>query len=265
MRVTTAQLPEPPAGDDRIFVTDHAVIMFDGASAFARQDVPAATYAELLGSRLVQSLEADPDADLAPVLAHAIEGTAAALDLAPGPEAPSSTVAICRVCSDESVDLLVLGDTQIAIPGRVMRDDRLGGVAQDQREAYVSRLTAGHGYDNQHRSLLKALQEEQLRHRNRVGGYWIAEADPAAARHALTHRVRVEEGSWFVLATDGAYRPMELNAWDDWEQVADLHASGLWDLLARCHERETADPDGLAMPRAKRHDDKSLVAVRLTA
>lgn len=264
MRVTTAQLPEPPAGDDRIFVTDCAVIMLDGASAFAHQDVPAATYADHLGSHIVRSLEGDTNADLTDVLADAIAVTAAALDISPGAGAPSSTVAICRYRrSDMLVDLLVLGDTQIAIPGRILRDGRLDPIGTEQRATYHSRLDAGHGYDEEHRILVKSLQEEQLQYRNRPDGYWIAEADPLAARHALTHRAPLLDLPWCVLTTDGAYRPMELHEMDDWKQIADLDASGLRHLLGRCQRLEARDADGRIMNRAKRHDDKAIAAVLL--
>jgi hypothetical protein len=263
MRVTTAQLPEPPNGADRVFVTDRAVILLDGASAFGPQDVPAAVYADHLGGTVTRALQEAPDADLTEVLAEAISATADTLALKPGPCTPSSTVAMCRAGADGTIDLLLLGDSQIAMPGRVLRDERLAHVAAQQREAYRARLHAGHGYDDQHRALLSALQQEQLRHRNRPGGYWIAEADPQAAGHAFTLRVPVVDLPWCVLATDGAYRPMELHGWDAWADVAALDADALHDLLARCQQAESADPDGKLSPRAKRHDDKTIAAISL--
>lgn len=262
MQVTTAQLPEPPSGADRIFTTDHAVLMLDGASSFARQDIPASTYADTLGAQMARSLTDAPNADLVDVLAEAIKTTAAALDLAPGAGAPSSTVAICRAGTGERVDLLVLGDTQVALPDRILRDDRLGRVGAHLRAAYRARLSAGHGYDDEHRRLLAALQTEQLRYRNRPDGYWIAEADPQAARHALNFRAPLTDVPWAVLATDGAYKPMELHGSDDWPHVAGLGDSALRILLDRCHQWETTDPGGSVLPRAKRHDDKALAAVR---
>lgn len=54
---------------------------------------------------------------------------------------------------------------------------------------------------------------------------------------------------------------MKLHEMDHWERVARLDASELGDLLARCHRLEAADADGMAMKRAKRHDDKTLAAV----
>jgi hypothetical protein len=263
MRVTIAQHPRPPQGEDRVFVTDRAVLVLDGASAFTARDVPAGLYAEHLGSTLADLIEANPEDDLSSSLAAAIETTAAALGLTPGDGSPSSTVAICRLRSDDSVDLLVLGDSQIAIPDRILRDDRLAPIGADIRAAYQSRLLAGHGYDDEHRRLLAALQDEQLRHRNRIGGYWIAEADPAAAGHALTHRARSGETPWCVLATDGAYKPMELHEWDDWQSVAELDGAALVALLRRCHDWEATDPAGQVLPRAKPHDDKTLASVQL--
>jgi hypothetical protein len=67
---------------------------------------------------------------------------------------------------------------------------------------------------------------------------------------------------WGVLATDGAHKPIQLYEMDEWEFYAGLHASGLHDLLLpRCLLLKERDPDGVAMPRAKRHDDKAIAAV----
>ena len=114
----------------------------------------------------------------------------------------------------------MLGDTQIATPKGILRDDTIGQFAQEQRAAYRERLHAGRGYDDEHRALVTALQNEQARHRNRRGGYWIAEPDPVAARQALTKQLSVAEVPWLVLATDGAYRPTQMLSLDRWTQVS---------------------------------------------
>ncbi|MEU6137340.1 hypothetical protein [Nocardioides sp. NPDC047086] len=258
MHVTLAQHPEPPSGDDRAFVTSNAVIVLDGASAFSERDVPASTYADQLGAALARLIEGS-DEPLPHLLAEAISETVTALGITPGGRAPSSTVAIARRRHDASLDLLVLGDSQIAIPGRVIRDDRLGVIANDVRVAYRARLEAGYGYDDEHRRLLAALQDEQLRHRNRPGGYWIAEADPIAAEHAITCRVMQDPNLWCVLATDGAYRPMEHLRIDNWPTIATADSRELESVLQRCQDWESTDPHGRQLPRAKRHDDKTLM------
>ncbi|EGD45059.1 hypothetical protein NBCG_00595 [Nocardioidaceae bacterium Broad-1] len=203
------------------------------------------------------------DEPLTGLLADAIKTTAKALDLTPGGRAPSSTVAVVRKRADASVDVLVLGDSQVSVPGEILRDDRLAPLASAERTAYRTRLVDGHGYDDEHRRSLAALQAEQLKHRNKSGGYWIAEADPAAAEHAITRRLSPDAAPWCVLATDGAYKPMEHLRLDDWSSVSDATSDELQALLLRCQDWESGDAEGRRLPRAKRHDDKTLVAVRL--
>lgn len=260
MRVAVAQHPEPPAGDDRAFVTDNAVIVLDGASAFTARDVPASTYADHLGTTLAGLVDGCEE-PLTALLAQAIETTAAALDLTPGGRAPSSTVAVVRRREDASVDVLVLGDSEVVIPREILRDDRLAPLASAERTAYRTRLKNGHGYDDEHRRILAALQAEQLRHRNVPGGYWIAEADAAAAEHALVRHLSPDEAPWCVLATDGAYKPIEYLGLDDWPIVAAASPERLHALLRRCQDWESTDERGQQLPRAKRHDDKTLAAI----
>ncbi len=260
MRVTTAMLPDDDASQDRVFTTSFAVIMLDGASAFVPVDVSPGTYVDTLGGFLVEHLTEHPEVDLTDALAAAIQRSAALLDLHPG-VSPSSTVAIARQ-RDDDVDLLVLGDSQIATPFCIYVDDRIARFADAQRAAYRVRLAGGYGYDDTHRELLRALQTEQSRHRNIDGGYWIAEAVPAAAHHAITTSLSIDAAPWLVLATDGAYRPMQHLGLDDWSAVAAKDSTDLDGLLNALHRWETDDDaDGLALPRAKRHDDKTIAVV----
>lgn len=255
--VTSAQLPEPPEGADRIFITPNAVIVLDGASAFGPANPDPATYVDRLGAGARDALAADPRANLVEVLARSIEATAGELVLTPG-LAPSSTVAIARWV-DDHVDLLVLGDGQIRTPLRAVTDVRLDAVGVAERTAYRARLAEGHGYDDRHRSLLVDLQIQQAAHRNRPGGYWIAEADPSAAAHAITESHPITEMPWLMLATDGAYRVLD-HLGIGVEPTGT--SSDLAERLHRCETWESADdPDGMVLPRSKRHDDKTLVAL----
>ncbi|MDC5697282.1 hypothetical protein OO014_08430 [Intrasporangium calvum] len=262
MRAITAQLPDRGDGDDRVHLTANAVIVLDGASAFLNHGVSAATYVDSLGASLTQLVRASPDADLTEILRDAIARTRDALDLIPG-RAPSSTVAIARATA-EAVDLLVLGDSQVATPKGTVRDDRLAHVAPDQRKAYRTWLAEGHGYDDTLRGLLHELQAEQIRYRNRPGGYWIAEADPNAAQHAITSQLTIAAVPWLVVATDGAYKPMGYLGLDNWATLAHATPNQLSAVLMQCQQWEAQeDPDGAALPRAKRHDDKTIAACQL--
>jgi hypothetical protein len=261
MRVATAMLPDASSSQDRIFTTPTAVIVLDGASAFVPVAVSPATYVDTLGRLLVEGLAAEPQIHLTDLLTQAIQSAASLLGLSPG-ISPSSTVAIARQ-DDGGLDFLVLGDTQITTPHGIYVDDRIDRFAQEQRRAYRDRLADGHGYDESHRELLKALQAKQAQHRNADGGYWIAEAVPAAAAQSITARLDLNATPWVVLATDGAYRPMQHLGLDDWQAVAakgSVELDVLVNALSRWEARH--DPDGLSLPRAKRHDDKAIAAVK---
>jgi hypothetical protein len=264
MRIAAAQLPEPPRGADRVFVTDNAVVALDGASAIEPVSVSPGVYADHLGAAIVAALAADPGAALTGVLAGAIGAVVGKLGVA-GDACPSSTVAMARVAGSRA-DLLALGDSFVFYDSGtgtgVLTDDRLAALCQPERRCYRDRLAAGRGYDDTHRELLRALQREQRKHRNRPGGYWIAEADPAAAWHARTRSVPVTAASWAVLATDGAANTARHLGLDDWPALARSSPAALARFLARLHHwEENTDPGGHHFPRAKRHDDKTIVSV----
>lgn len=69
---------------------------------------------------------------------------------------------------------------------------------------------------------------------NRPDGFWIAESDLSAARHAITHTIPAERFTWAVLATDGAYGPLLELSLDDWPVIATYSDAQLANLLQRC-------------------------------
>jgi hypothetical protein len=266
MRVRAAQLPHPPAGADRVIVTPGAVIVLDGASAFGPSPVSPAAYAGRLGAELATAIAASPAAPLTKTLATAISATVSALDLRDD-RGPSSTVAIARV-SGRNADLLVLGDSYVAYGSAddtvVLTDDRIDQLELPHSRRYRHRLAGGSGYDASHSAALRELQAAQRARRNVAGGYWIASADAESAEQAVTRTVPVALLEWIVLATDGTVDTARHLGLDSWETIAHSDQAGLSALLLRCHEWEAnADPDGRQLPRAKRHDDKAVVTVRL--
>ena len=263
MKAHVAQLAGGDRNADRAFVTDHAAIVLDGATAFLPVDVDPGAYAGTLGQAIANHLDDDPAADLAAVVREGIAHTANRLDLTPG-RAPSSTVAILRT-RDDIADLYVLGDSPIHYGTDTHRatltDERLTQVAPMERHQYVSRLRAGHGYDQHHRAALAALQSTQRAACNHPDGYWIAEANPDAADHGLVRHVPITAITWAVLASDGAADIID-HTGRTWLDIAHRDTDQLAALLSQLDEWEaTADPNGLALPRAKRHDDKTLIAI----
>jgi hypothetical protein len=264
MHVEHAQFPPPDESADRVIVTKNAVIVLDGATAFGSATISGQAYADQLGQHLLDQLIADPEVDLRDALATAIRRTVAAMRLAPG-ASPSSTVSILRE-GCHGYDLLTLGDSPIlwGTGERQVKftDDRLAAVGESYRRAYRARLRKGHGFDDTHRDLLRKLQEVQAQRRNREGGYWIAEASPAAALQAITERIPRGAISWAVLTTDGAFNLIDYQGRENWPNIGRCDASQLADKLARLYIWEqSSDPIGEMFPRAKTHDDKTLAAV----
>ncbi|MGW2660427.1 PP2C family serine/threonine-protein phosphatase [Nocardia tengchongensis] len=258
MKVSTAQLPAQ-ADDDRVLVTDHAVIMLDGATAHDPAVPAAREYVDTLGTELHSRIE--HPGDLRDILAEAISATADRLQLHAG-SAPSSTVALLRV-SDDLAEILTLGDSPVVV-GRadndfdIVTDTRLGDLHLPESKQYRSRLASGTGYDETHHGLLRSLQRKQRERRNRDGGYWIAETEPDAAYRAVTASYPVESVPWVVLATDGAASPLAPLK-TSWPDIAKMDATGLRQLLERGrHWEADQDPDGQLQPRSKRHDDMTI-------
>lgn len=261
MRAVTAQLAGGEHNADRVLVADDAVVVLDGATAFEPVDLDPGEYADAIGREIVRRL---PESEIAAAVAGAIDATANTYDLHAG-RSPSSTVTVLRV-GEGVAHLYVLGDSPIhygtAASVDVLRDDRLDSLAPAERAAYVEALRAGYGYTEQHRQALVTLQREQRKYRNRPGGYWIAETYPEAARHGMTRTVPQSSISWAVLGTDGATDLLAANPGTDWRAIAHRTDDQLQALLAQLQQWEQEnDPDGQRFPRAKPHDDKTLVAL----
>jgi len=268
MKINTAQLPEPHHSEDRVFITSNAAIVLDGATAFASVDLDLdldpGTYADVLGRHIAAELHGNDRTDLAEVVSNAIATVVRQFNLRPG-RSPSSTVTILRVL-DQQADLFVLGDSPLyygtAHHSRVLADTRLADLDLPESRHYRDRLRDGSGYDDQHRTLLRRLQEQQRVWRNIDGGYWIAEADPTAAHHAVTATLNVDDLSWAVLATDGISNPLTHLDRADWVTIAAHSDRQLAELLTAAQRWESKDdPTGRTFPRAKRHDDKTIAAI----
>ncbi|MFC5994563.1 protein phosphatase 2C domain-containing protein [Pseudonocardia hispaniensis] len=261
MTTHSASLPGgTPPGQDRWAATGDGLIVLDGATPFSSDTPSAERYVDALLDALRTGLGSPTD--LRAVISAAIATVATSLGLEPG-EAPSSTVALLR-WTDDHIDVAVLGDSTIIIgtrDGRENRltDDRLQAVGAAHRQAYRKRLERGTGYDHTHRRILADLQATERRTRNTHRGYWIAEASSHAGHHATTTRYPARDVRWAVLATDGAQRLID-HLHIPWNDVAANNSDQLRDLLRHLHQWEAEkDPDGRALPRAKPHDDKTLL------
>lgn len=243
--------------EDRIFTTDQAVIVLDGASQPDPAVHDGGWLADQLGSDLAARLEDEPSTDLAQALAASIRTVAEANDLQPG-ESPSTTVAIVRWNTD-TVDVLVLCDSLVVVKDRLgrlheVRDDRLASVT-----AGINRPA---GFNADDLGAWRDLVGGQRQHRNRPGGYWVAEADPAAAFHAVTASWPIPDVAVVLAMTDGVSKGVErYGVPPDWTTAVDLAVDHPSRLVNTIHDAEAADPLGTRWRRSKRHDDKALAVL----
>ncbi|MTD58729.1 hypothetical protein [Amycolatopsis pithecellobii] len=232
---------KPRPTEDHVVVLENAVLLLDGATA-PRPDLPTGGwYAGLLAAELARVLRARPDEDLRAVLAGAIAAVAAANGLRAG-ASPSSTVAMLRWSSD-LVEGLVLADSPIVAFGpdgaEPLTDDRL---AQLRRKG----------------SLNTTADAEALR--NQPGGFWVAEADPAAAAHAVYRRWPRGWLDAVVLASDGVSTGVDDYGLFDWDELLSTARNrGLCSVLEAVRTAESTDPHRERWPRPKLHDDQALV------
>lgn len=265
MKSLAATLAGASRNQDRYITGDGFAAVLDGATSVAgdRSHDPG-WYAEQLAAAINKTVP--HGGPLAGAVEDAIRAVRDAHGLTPE-TTPTSTVALAR-WSDDTVETYLLGDSYGIIfyadgTEAVHTDDRLDTVAVNQRAAYRKRLAEGHGYDDGHRALLLDLQAEQARRCNRPGGYWIAGAQPEAARHGITTAESRAGVSALVLASDGVdpSRHPEATTWRDLYDEVVEHGPEV--VLRRIHDVEGKDADGRRWPRSKLHDDKTFVAVNL--
>lgn len=250
--------------EDRIVVLENAVILLDGATALEPRERTASWYVEHLGTELAKHLNKAPAADLKEVLAAAITTLAATHDLTPG-TAPSSTVALLR-WTEARIDGLVLADSPIVAFTHtgpdVLADERIAALPK-RSGGYRARLADGNGFDPGHADSLRAAGARTGRLRNVPGGFWVAEADPAAANQARTRSWPRADVHAVLMATDGVscgIDDYELLTWPHALDLATTH--GPQAVLDEVRTAEREDPAGLRWPRAKRHDDQAMALIR---
>ncbi|TNC28511.1 protein phosphatase 2C domain-containing protein [Amycolatopsis alkalitolerans] len=233
----------PRPSEDHVVILENAVVLLDGATAPAPGLPPGGWYAGLLAAELADALRAKPEEDLRALLSGAIAAVAAAHDLHPG-ASPSSTVAMLRWTTSR-IDGLVLADSPVVAFGPAgadpLTDDRL---ARLRRSGRLNTTAEVHAL------------------RNRPGGFWVAEATPAAASRARCRSWPRGSLDAVLLASDGVSVGVDDYGLFDWPQVLTAaRERGLSSVLEAVRAAERTDPRGKRWPRAKVHDDQALVLV----
>jgi hypothetical protein len=228
-------LPRPT--EDRIVRLPNAVVLLDGATSPTPRERDGGWHSRHLAEELAHL---DGAGDLADELARAIERLARKHGLTPG-NSPSSTVAITR-WTDTDVDVLVLADSPVVVftdtGAEVVADTRL----RDMR-GKVERITDW---------------------RNREHGWWVAEAEPAAAHRAVRASRPRDRVRAVLMATDGVSCGVDdYGVFADWQTVLQVTSEKSPEaVLDEIRAAEAGDPDRTKWRRPKVHDDQALAVIR---
>lgn len=252
---------------DQVVMVEGAVAVLDGATSWLHaHDGPdpkdGGWYARRLGQALTVRLPGH-DRPLTEILAEAIAHVRDVHALAPG-DSPYSTASVARWAGDH-LDVLVLGDSPALIQlssgeATLVCDDRLSTTAPAERAAYREHLRSDRGFDTTFADLIADVQRTERLSFNQPHGFWVAEADPAAASHAICRTLPIEELDAVVLMSDGAAAGVTDYELTDWAGLpVELGKSGVSDWLRRVHATELSDPNGRRWPRTKKHDDKTII------
>lgn len=271
MQAALATSPARPGGANEDFaaVSPSAAVLLDGAGNPPGLESGCshgvAWFARTLGSVLLAEVTASDDRPLAECLAQSIrtvramhEGTC---DLS-HPGSPSATVVAVRAHGG-NLEYLVLADSVLL----VQEDASAPSVITDDREleagrAHRAAMDTARLSTDAHAAALRDYVEALRAHRNQPGGFWVAAADPAAAREALTGQVPLTGAQTVILASDGATRMVDRFGLISWPELAKIVASdGPSELIRRTRAAEASDPHGQRWPRGKACDDAT--AIRL--
>ncbi|MBW5424357.1 hypothetical protein GKQ77_22780 [Streptomyces sp. BG9H] len=281
MRIELATEPGDPARPNEDYASvalpasgqGGSLVLLDGVtppegSVGCLHSVP--WYTARLGGALGELSVSRRDMTLPEILAAAIARTADAhsstCDLS-HPRTPQATVVLVRWDADR-VEHLVLSDSALLIA-------RVGGEVSAILDRRLAALPpAVQALREQVRALPRGSSEREVAGRaygaavealrNAEDGFYTAAADPSAALRAVTGEIPRADVTAVTALTDGATRWVETFREGDWpECFALLRKEGPQHLLDRVRELEHADPDRLAFPRGKRHDDAAVVYVEL--
>lgn len=262
--------PGHAENEDSALQYGHLVAVFDGVTAPPGIDTGCvhgpAWYVRRLTARLIEAATAHPAGSLADTLAEAIrrvrDDHGGRCDLT-NPTTPAATACLVRDAGGH-LDYLLLADCTLVLE----HGDRVDAITDDRFEIAVTELrqvalAPGAPIGSSERAArLREIVARKGALTNQPGGYWVAAANPAAAHHAITGTLpltgpnRVRRAA---LLTDGASCAVEHYRLMDWAGLLDLLTDqGPDELIRRIRQAEDADPDGLAYPRHKRHDDATV-------
>lgn len=249
---TNAGTPGKP-NEDWAGATTSTIVVLDGVTVPADLGTGCTHgtpwYVRQLGARLLAAADTQPVTPLVDLLADAITAVA---DLHRDTcdlehlGSPSAAVAVLRD-TGTTLDYLILADVSIVIDG----PNGVEGFTDRRVEEVLRRTTDGTSKDMQ-----AGIVERRRHWRNRPGGYWVAEATPDVAAHAIAGTIPSNGVRRAAVLTDGAACLVDQYHLTDWGGALDLlDQAGPEELIRRVRHAELEDPYMVRWPRYKPGDD----------
>lgn len=276
LRISTHPVPGLTFEDAVAVAPDgRAAVLLDGAGLPAELRGGCGHSVQWYAATLAQAMLGRLTTRVGPpraALADAIGDVLAAHGPGCRPEegSPSSTLAAWRIGRDavggDVLEYVVLSDSSLFIrrtDGSVdeVVDESVDTLTGPRRAEAFAALTAQGLPPAQARLEAHRRITEPLR--NVAGGFWCCHVDPAAAEHALTGSVPLDEVDAVVLASDGATRLVHpFGRLTPQEFVARCVAASHDDLVAQLRAAEDDLADVTRRVAVKRHDDATIVAAR---
>lgn len=260
----TAAGNSPHPNEDAVVVAPGLAVVTDGAGvpkryrSGCRHEVTwyshrlAAAFAELLADPAVSMRQG-----LVSAIAQVRDLHDETCDLAAG--SPSATVAAFRVHQDR-VEYLVQCDAAIGIVRRegsaeLVTDRLIERVGPMKATRHQGLLAAGLAPD----AAALAANDWIESLRNQPGGFWIPQADPAVAQHAITGTLSIAEVAAIVAMSDGITRAVErLGLHTEASLVEALATGPSTEVVA---DIRAAEADGTQRP-GKQHDDVAVAVLQ---
>jgi hypothetical protein len=254
--------------EDAMVVGDNAAVVVDGAglprTMRAGCSHSVAWFARSIADDFHAAL-ASRTGTISDALAEAIEQVAGShsstCNLDAG--APSATVAAWRRTGNR-IEYLVLCDAALIFVDR----DGYATIVTDRRlEHLVDAAMADAAQPHSGMSEAAARRAARARvesRRNRHGGFWCVNSDPAAAAQALTGVIELEDLTGLIACSDGATRAYDLLSSHTLDRFATESLRGPLDSLATAiRHAEDQQSDALVQRGFKAHDDLTIVAATI--
>jgi hypothetical protein len=268
VRAVLATAPVSPQVENEDFaaVTPSAAVLLDGAGTPAGLETGCvhgiAWYARTLGTVLLSVITAADSGTLADCLHAAIgevrsrhEDTCDLSHLG----TPAATVIATRIRGDE-LEYLALSDSVLVLArqgaNQVVTDHRIETASRPHRGLFEAMPIGTPGRDAAFRRYVQTVREMK----NTPGGYWVASADPDAARHAVCGSTALAGLRAALLLSDGASRLADLFGLVSWDELVSLVLeAGPAELIRQVRAAEASDPGGSRWRRGKAVDDATVV------